>query len=230
MSLLLEVLTVIPEEYNSMTMGSALRAKNRASLHQACPAVLNDMLRYLQTVYNDYSAEPPSEQIVQTWLNAATCACSWLTLGGEDAIDADAGGGSLADRMPLCRALMTVVHLLYTSNECVSDSALDACEMCLAALRAAGGGPEASRYPNSALQLVTELAALATPIMQRDNVPNSINEVRMLKSFPYRVSLPKTYYCLYYRSWIAQWLEQSPGLQKVVGSNPISKYLGLVDF
>ncbi|CAH0407640.1 unnamed protein product [Chilo suppressalis] len=176
MSLLLEVLTVIPEEYNSMTMGSALRAKNRASLHQACPAVLSDMLRYLQTVYNDYSAEPPSEQLIQSWLNAATCACSWLTLGGEDAIDADAGAGNLADRMPLCRALLSVVHLLYTSNECVSDSALDACEMCLAALRAAGGGPEASRYAHSALQLISELTALAAPIMQRDNVPNSINE------------------------------------------------------
>ncbi|KAL0892361.1 hypothetical protein ABMA27_015496 [Loxostege sticticalis] len=173
-SLLLEVLTVIPEEYNSMTMGSALRAKNRAALQQACPAVLDDMLRYLQTVYNDYSKEPPSEEIIQSWLNAATCACSWLTLGGEDS--PDSALGSLADRMPLCRALLTVVHLLYSCNECVSDTALDACEACLSAVRAAGGSHDAVRFPHAALQLISELAALTAPIMQRDNVPNSINE------------------------------------------------------
>ncbi|XP_028161077.1 importin-13 isoform X3 [Ostrinia furnacalis] len=173
-SLLLEVLTVIPEEYNSMTMGSALRAKNRAALQQACPAVLDDMLRYLQTVYNDYSKEPPSDEIIQSWQNAATCACSWLTLGGEDSLER--GPGSLADRMPLCRALLTVVHLLYSINECVSDVALDACEACLAAVRAAGGSHDAARFPHTALELIAELASLAAPVIQRDNVPNSINE------------------------------------------------------
>ncbi|XP_026729425.1 importin-13 [Trichoplusia ni] len=174
-TLLLEVLTVIPEEYNSMTMGSALRVKNRIALQQACPAVLDDMLRCLQTVYNtEYTKEPPSEAVVQSWVTAATCACSWLTLGGEDA--AEHAAGALPDRMPLCRALLAVVQLLYTWNSAVSDSPLDACEACLSAVRAAGGTAAAARHPAAAAQLLADLAALAAPLMARDNVPNSINE------------------------------------------------------
>ncbi|XP_030026704.2 importin-13 [Manduca sexta] len=171
-SLLLDVLTVMPEEYNSMTMGSALRAKNRAALQQACPAVLDDMLGHLQSAYNKFSA-PPSEELVQSWTAAALCASSWLMLGGDDSPDSII---PLPDRMPLCRALLTAVHVLYTWNEAVSDTVLDACESCLAAVRAAGGGSDAARYSHAALQLLTLLGDLAAPIMQRDNVPNSINE------------------------------------------------------
>ncbi|KAI8428800.1 hypothetical protein MSG28_007472 [Choristoneura fumiferana] len=172
-TLLLEVLTVIPEEYNSMTMGSALRSKNRTALMHASPAVLDDLLRYLQSVYNDYSKEPPAEQTVQLWLSAATCACSWLTLGGEES--REAGAGALPDRLPLCGALLTAVHVLYTWNEAVSDTALDVCEACLAGVRAAGGA-DAARHPAAALQLLEQLAALAAPILARDDRPNSINE------------------------------------------------------
>ncbi|XP_075970336.1 importin-13-like protein cdm [Anticarsia gemmatalis] len=174
-SLLLEVLTVIPEEFNSMTMGSALRTKNRVALQKACPAVLEDMLRHLQSVYStDYCKEAPSEQTIQSWVTAATCACSWLTLGGEDA--AEHPGGSLSDRMPLCRALLAIVQLLYTWNSAVSDTALDACEACLSAVRAAGGTTASSKHSGSALQLMGLVAACAAPVMQRDNVPNSPNE------------------------------------------------------
>ncbi|KAF9798564.1 hypothetical protein SFRURICE_008297 [Spodoptera frugiperda] len=175
-ALLLEVLTVIPEEYNSMTMGSSLRTKNRIALQQACPAVLDDMLRCLQTVYNpEYTKEAPSEETVQNWVTVATCACSWLTLGGEDA--AEHPRGSLPDRMPLCRALLAVVQLLSTWNSVVSDSALDACEACLSGVRAAASTSASARYPESALQLLAHLAALTAPLMARDNVPNSVNEV-----------------------------------------------------
>lgn len=38
-------------QYNSMTMGTTLRQKNRAALNQASKMVLDDMLRYLQSVY-----------------------------------------------------------------------------------------------------------------------------------------------------------------------------------
>ncbi|XP_052752608.1 importin-13 [Galleria mellonella] len=169
-SLLLEVLTVIPEEYNSMTMGSALRAKNCAALQQACPAVLDDMLRYLQTVYIEYSDEGPPEASVQGWLRAANCAYSWLTLSDEDA------AGALPDRLPLCRALLHLVRLLYSCSEAVSDSALEACEMALSAVRAAGAAPDAARQPRAALQLLADLLALVAPVLARDNVPNSINE------------------------------------------------------
>ncbi|XP_022816371.1 importin-13 [Spodoptera litura] len=174
-ALLLEVLTVIPEEYNSMTMGSSLRTKNRIALQQACPAVLDDMLRWLQAVYNpEYTKEAPSEETVQNWVTVATCACSWLTLGGEDA--AEHPRGSLPDRMPLCRALLAVVQLLSTWNSVVSDSALDACEACLSGVRAAASTSASVRYPESALQLLAHLAALTAPLMARDNVPNSVNE------------------------------------------------------
>lgn len=60
----------------------------------------------------EYTKEAPSEETVQNWVTVATCACSWLTLGGEDA--AEHPRGSLPDRMPLCRALLAVVQLLST--------------------------------------------------------------------------------------------------------------------
>ncbi|XP_004926531.3 importin-13 [Bombyx mori] len=183
-SLLLEVLTVIPEEFNSMTMALELRTKNRIALQQACPAVLDDMLRYLQTVYNDFQ-EQPSADLIQTWTTAASCACSWLTLDGEDAAD----NVVLADRMPLCRALLTVVHVLYTWNDAVSDSSLEACEASLAALREAGG----ARHRHTALQLLADLAALTAPIMRKDDVPNSINEELLLALITCCVALGETH-------------------------------------
>lgn len=60
----------------------------------------------------------------------------------------------------------------------MSDSALDTCESCLSATRAAGGAGDATSYPNAALQLLGSVADLAAPIMARDDVPNSANEVR----------------------------------------------------
>ncbi|XP_068630418.1 importin-13 [Battus philenor] len=173
-SLLLEVLTVIPEEYNSMTMGTSLRSRNRNALLQACPAVLDDMHRYLQSAYNDYSKGSPSEETVLSWLSAATCAGSWLALACDDTVEY--GPTNVPDYAPLCRALQTVVHVLYTWNEAVSDSALETCEAALAAVRAAGGGAGALRRPASAQQLLADLAQLAARVLARDNVPNSINE------------------------------------------------------
>ncbi|CAG9115437.1 unnamed protein product [Plutella xylostella] len=210
--LLLEVLTVIPEEFNSMTMLSPLRVKNRIILQKACPAVLDDMLQCLQSVYNK---EPPSEETIQWWWLAALCCGSWLTLGADEAspergisvdlaqrlplvnalfsvvqqlytwltLGADEASPErgisvdLAQRLPLVNALFSVVQQLYTHHEVISDSALEACEAALSAVRAAGAAPDAARSPGAALQLLSELAALAAPILARDNVPNSINEV-----------------------------------------------------
>lgn len=66
-------------------------------------------------------------------------------------------------------------------NYAVSDSALDACEACLATVRVAGGGSwsggDPSRYPTAALQLLSHLATLSTPIMAKDDVANTINDV-----------------------------------------------------
>ncbi|KPI98006.1 Importin-13 [Papilio xuthus] len=173
-SLLLEVLTVIPEEYNSMTMGTALRTKNQNALLHACPAVLDDMLRYLQSVYNDYSKGPPCDETVKTWLNVAACAGSWLTMACADCMDYN--NASVPDFAPLCRALLTVVHVLYSCNEAVSDIALEACEAALNAVRAAGGGAGSLRRPLAAHQVLADLLQLAERVLARDNVPNSINE------------------------------------------------------
>ncbi|KAG7299544.1 hypothetical protein JYU34_016505 [Plutella xylostella] len=171
--LLLEVLTVIPEEFNSMTMLSPLRVKNRIILQKACPAVLDDMLQCLQSVY---SKEPPSEETIQWWWLAALCCGSWLTLGADEASPERGISVDLAQRLPLVNALFSVVQQLYTHHEVISDSALEACEAALSAVRAAGAAPDAARSPGAALQLLSELAALAAPILARDNVPNSINE------------------------------------------------------
>ncbi|XP_013134377.1 PREDICTED: importin-13 isoform X2 [Papilio polytes] len=173
-SLLLEVLTVIPEEYNSMTMGTALRTKNQNALLHACPAVLDDMLRYLQSVYNDYSKSPPCEETVKSWLNVATCAGSWLSMACADCMDYNSA--SVPDFAPLCRALLTVVHVLYSCSEAVSDVSLEACEAALSAVRAAGGGAGSLRRPVAAHQLLADLLQLADRVLARDNVPNSINE------------------------------------------------------
>ncbi|KAJ0180029.1 hypothetical protein K1T71_004620 [Dendrolimus kikuchii] len=190
-SLLLEVLTMIPEEYNSMTMGSTLRSKNKEALQRACPAVLDDMLRILQSVYNDYSKDPPTEAMVQSWTSAALCASSWMSLNGEDSIDQVI---SLPDRMPLCRALLTAVHVLHTYNYAVSDSALDACEACLATVRTAGGGGgDPSRYPTAGLQLLSHLAVLSTPIMAKDDVPNTINDELLYALVTCCVALAETH-------------------------------------
>ncbi|CAG9560300.1 unnamed protein product [Danaus chrysippus] len=171
-SLLLEVLTVIPEEFNSMTMGTALRARNRAALNQACSMVLDDMLRYLQDVFNDYSNAPPSEASIQLWTSAASCASNWLALS-EDTLDSTT---TLPERAPLCRALYTAVRLLCTWNEAVSGSALEACEAFLSTLRAAGTAGGAARHPASARSLLTDLATLAEPLLAAHNQPNSMNE------------------------------------------------------
>ncbi|XP_045493442.1 importin-13 [Colias croceus] len=172
-SLLLEVLTVIPEEYNSMTMGTSLRSKNRAALHQACSMVMDDMLRILQTVFNDYSNSPPSEETINSWTLAASCAASWLSLGSDESTDSPI---SFTDRTPMLRALQTAVHVLYVSNGVVSGSALEACEACLSAVRVAGTHGDAHRHQRAARALLSDLASLVAPVMAEYNVPDSINE------------------------------------------------------
>ncbi|XP_050672177.1 importin-13 isoform X2 [Leptidea sinapis] len=172
--LLLEVLTVIPEEYNSMTMGTALRAKNRSALNQACAMVLDDMLRILNTVYNDYSSDqPPSDATINSWTSAATCVTSWLTLGNDEEADSVI---SFNDRGPLLRVLQTAVHVLYTCADPVCGTALEACEACLGAVRAAATAGDAHRYEAAALQLITDLVSLASPLFAAYNVPDSANE------------------------------------------------------
>ncbi|CAH2266921.1 jg8826 [Pararge aegeria aegeria] len=171
-SLLLEVLTVIPEEYTSMTMGSAMRSKNRAALNQASGMVLDDMLRYLETVYNDYNTASPSEETVHAWTCAANCVASWLTLDGQDRLDS---ATTPPQRALLCRALLTVVRVLCRWNEAMSDTALEACEACLSAVRAAGT-VDWGRDPGAESALIADLAALGEPLLEANNQPNSLNE------------------------------------------------------
>lgn len=59
----------------------------------------------------------------------------------------------------------------------ISDISLETCEAAFNAIRAAGTTPDAARFPVAAFQLLTAVADLAQPILARDNVPNSINEV-----------------------------------------------------
>ncbi|XP_041976423.1 importin-13 [Aricia agestis] len=176
-SLLLEVLTVIPEEYTSMTMRTALRSKNRAALNQASHMVLDDMLRCLQTAFNDYSKEPPNEATILSWTNAANCAASWLNMDGEDSLES--GATTLPERLTLCRALLTAVHVLYTWSSQCSDGAVETCEACLQCVRAAATTGAADRYPAAALQLMADLAALADRVLQTPldiDAPDWINE------------------------------------------------------
>lgn len=168
MSILLEVLTVIPDEFTSMTMGTQKRIRNKLLLKQACPAVLDDMLRHLQSVY---VKEQPDDDTMSLWIAVASCSASWLSV-----TTGDASFITLPECIPICNALLQVVHHIFISNEAVSDSGLEACEAALSAVRAAGTAPDACKYPSAAIQLMNSLAALAMPILARDNVPNSINE------------------------------------------------------
>ncbi|XP_022118920.2 importin-13 [Pieris rapae] len=173
-SLLLEVLTVIPEEFGSMTMGSKRRLENLKTLNKSCPMVVNDMLKILENVYNDWSSGPPSEEIVNSWTVAATCVGSWLNVIHNEALAEISY--SITDRAPLIRALQMAVHVLYTTNGIVSGSALEACEACLSAIRIAVTHGDACNYENFGKTVMADLASLVGPVLAANNVPDSVNE------------------------------------------------------
>ncbi|CAK1553495.1 unnamed protein product [Leptosia nina] len=200
-SLLLEVLTVLPEEYNSMTMGEVLRKKNRAALHQASPMVIDDMLKIFQSVYNDYSTGPPSDDIMNSWAIAAGCVTSWLSLGSEYSIESPL---TLPDRMPIMRALQAAVHILYRTNDVVSGVALEACEACLSAIRiAATHGCSYNQHPTTSAQILDDVSSLVAPVIAAHNVPDSVNEELVCAMITCCVSVAECHVTTLYKSVVA---------------------------
>lgn len=190
--LLLEILTVIPEEFNSMTMSSELRSKTRVALQRASPAVLDDMKLHLQSAYGE---GPFDEDTVQVWGAAATCAGSWLALGGDVTAEGYCDDNvtcmlDLEDTLPLCDALLKLVHRIYwNSGGELSSSALEASEAALGAIRSATTAPGATRRSNAAMKLATALANVVTPIIERENIPNAPNEDLLAAIFTCCVAL-----------------------------------------
>lgn len=62
--------------------------------------------------FSDWSSGPPSEDIVNSWTVAATCVGSWLNVIHNEALTESYY--TVPERLPLIRALQTVVHVLYT--------------------------------------------------------------------------------------------------------------------
>ncbi|KAK7863775.1 hypothetical protein R5R35_009581 [Gryllus longicercus] len=147
--ILLEVLTVLPEEFQSSHLSQTQKGLVRNELQKNTPQVLSLLEDILAT--NDCATA--SESSLEVIHQVLRCAASWLQMGIP-----------ITDCMRLADLLMSVVissvniphHHSFGS---IPEAALDA-------LQAMATHPDTHRFPNSCLQLLEKLLPLHSLIQQ----------------------------------------------------------------
>ncbi|KAF5269678.1 hypothetical protein FQA39_LY08601 [Lamprigera yunnana] len=138
--ILLEILSVIPEEFQSTTLAVSQKNRVRTILHQ----VTKDILKVVEMCLLPVTGGGYSMDNLMTYLNSTRCACAWIKLGGITVEECSHIMNLLVD-------LACYVYWNRLEVECMSSEELDLTEVAIEALSAVMLQPQTMNYPKHVL-------------------------------------------------------------------------------
>lgn len=137
--MLLEILTLIPEEFQSMKLSQTQRQVVKIELQNVSKDILNAMEAYMSTIMTNNSFD--SDIDVTTYSNSARCANAWFQFGGLTIEHCD----------------RTITYLLEICDKCywksggledgLSSDETDLIEIALKAVGTIIAHPQAHKFP-----------------------------------------------------------------------------------
>ncbi|RZC40401.1 importin-13, partial [Asbolus verrucosus] len=134
--ILLEILTVIPEEFQSTLLALSQRMRVRTVLQD----VSKDILKVVEMCLMPLPSAGFDMSNLTTYLNAARCASAWIQLGGLNIDD--------------CTSVM---NLNKVDPECMSSEEMELTEVTVEALTAIIQHPHTNRYKNHVMKCSADM-------------------------------------------------------------------------
>lgn len=166
--ILIDILAGIPEETSS-AYAAAQRALAIHDINKRAPFVLGTVCRLIQLKTSDTSFGNLTDEDYGTLTRAAKCCGAWLKAGHP-----------LDQCKPFAEMTLTVIQQCYWNNKdgdgCMSSEDIELAEACLESLVVMMVQPDASRYINTALELLKMFLDALGPILDRECRADNLNE------------------------------------------------------
>ncbi|XP_060533437.1 importin-13 [Cylas formicarius] len=163
--ILLEILTVIPEEFQSTTMSVSQRNRVRVVLQE----VSKDILKVVEMCLMPLPTQGFDILNLITYLNATRCASAWIQLGGLNIEEC----GSIID---LLIDLTCFVYWHKGDPECLSGEEIELTEVTVEALTAVIQHPHTTRFRNSVNKHAASILYKFEKILDAERSCNDLNK------------------------------------------------------
>ncbi|KAH1009274.1 importin-13 [Dendroctonus ponderosae] len=163
--ILLEILTVIPEEFQTTTLCIGRRNKVKIELQK----VSNDILKVLEICLMPIPDKGFDMMNLTTYLTAARCACSWMHLGGLN----------LPECESICNLLIDLTCYVYWNKidpECLSAEEMELSEVALEALTAIAQHPNTAKYEHHLTKFAANVMYKFEKIFEAEMRCNDLNK------------------------------------------------------
>ncbi|XP_018334256.1 importin-13 isoform X2 [Agrilus planipennis] len=165
--ILLEILTVIPEEFQSMTLATSQRNRVRTVLQ----TVSRDILRVVEMCLSPLAGAGFHMANLMTYLNSARCASAWVQLGGV----------TIEDCTHLMELLVDLTCFIYWCSEDsdgMASEEMDLIEVTLEALSSIILHPQTYKYKSYVSRHATNFLQNFNKILEKErHSPNSNKDI-----------------------------------------------------
>ncbi|EFA09709.1 importin-13 [Tribolium castaneum] len=165
--ILLEILTVIPEEFQSTLLAVSQRMRVRTVLQD----VSKDILKVVEMCLMPLPSAGFDMLNLTTYLNAARCASAWIQLGGLNIDDC-------TSVMNLLINLTCFAYWNKTDPECMSPEEMELMEVTVEALTTIIQHPHTNRYHNHVMKCSADMLYKFEKILECErNSPESNKDI-----------------------------------------------------
>ncbi|XP_066144032.1 importin-13 [Euwallacea fornicatus] len=163
--ILLEILTVIPEEFQSTTLSRVQRNRVRTVLQE----VSKDILKVVEMCLMPLPDKGFDMMNLTTYLTAARCGSAWMQPGGLNIQECDS----------ICNLLIDLICYVYWNKsdpECLSGEEMELSEVAVEALTAIVQHPDTSKYTYNVTKFVASMLYKFEKIIDTEIQTSSLNK------------------------------------------------------
>ncbi|XP_030761642.1 importin-13 [Sitophilus oryzae] len=163
--ILLEILTVIPEEFQSTTLSVSQRNRVKAVLQE----VSKDILKVVEMCLMPIPSKGFDMSNLITYLHATKCGSAWMTLGGL-VID---------ECSSVCNLLIDLICFVYWNKldpECISGEEMELIEVAVEAVTTIIQHPHTSMYKNHVIKYTENILYKFEKIIEAERNAEELNK------------------------------------------------------
>lgn len=180
--ILLEILTVIPEEFQSTILVSTQRNRVKSVLQ----LVSKDILKVVEMCLLPIPNATFNLSNLTTYLNATKCASAWIQLGGVN----------IDECSNLMNILMDLTYFIYWNKEdpeCLNSEELEVAEVALEAITSVVQHPNTHKYHNYVIKLTENILYKFSKILKCEHANSDPNKDILTFIYTLIVSLGDTH-------------------------------------
>ncbi|KAF7279174.1 hypothetical protein GWI33_007585 [Rhynchophorus ferrugineus] len=184
--ILLEILTVIPEEFQSITMSITQRNRVRCVLQ----TVSKDIMKVVEMCLMPIPSKGFDMANLITYLHATKCGSAWISLGVLNISECDS----------VCNLLIDLTCFVYwnkTDPECLSGEEIELLEIAVEALTSIVQHPSTSKFPDYVTKYTQNILFKFEKIIEAEKNADELNKDVVANLYGLIVSFADTHSKIY---------------------------------